>query len=82
MFDRCPGAARIRTPTLEIRPCPQCGEEIEIFSNDRVVACSACGCEIYNDIQSCIRWCRYARECVGDEVYERLMATLPAEKGT
>ncbi|KAF5059314.1 hypothetical protein DSECCO2_337390 [anaerobic digester metagenome] len=80
MFDRCPGASRLRTPTLEVRPCPRCGEEVEIFSNDRVVACSACGFEIYNDIQSCVRWCRYARECVGNEVYERLMSSLPPEK--
>jgi len=34
MFDRCPGAANIRTPTLTIKKCPQCGEEVEVFSND------------------------------------------------
>ena len=72
MFDRCPGNARIRTPTLEIRACPRCGAEVEIFSNDRVVACSECGCPVYNDIQSCVKWCRYARECVGEEAYRRL----------
>ncbi|HOV67068.1 MAG TPA: hypothetical protein PLI31_01760 [Methanoregulaceae archaeon] len=80
MFDRCPGAAQIRTPTLEIRHCPRCGEEIEVFSNDRRGVCSACGFEILNDIQSCVQWCRYARECLGDEVYGRLTNTQPSGK--
>jgi hypothetical protein len=41
-----------------------CGREIEIFSVDTHVVCE-CGFVAYNDTQSCIRWCRYARECVG-----------------
>jgi protein-arginine kinase activator protein McsA len=73
MFDRCPGTARIRTPTLEVRACPQCGAEVETFSNDRVVSCGECGCQVYNDLQSCVKWCRYARECVGEEMYRRLV---------
>ena len=27
MLDHCPGAANLRTPTLTIKKCPQCGEE-------------------------------------------------------
>jgi ribosomal protein S27AE len=72
VFDRCPGAARIRTPTLEIRKCPQCGEEVELFSSDPKASCGRCGFVIYNDIQSCIQWCKYARECVGEETYRKL----------
>lgn len=72
VFDRCPGAARIRTPTLEIRKCPQCGEEVELFSSDLKVSCGRCGFVIYNDIQSCVQWCKYARECVGEETYRKL----------
>jgi ribosomal protein S27AE len=73
MLYRCPGAANIRTPTLTVRKCPQCGEGIEIFSNDIAVKCSRCGFTVYNDIQSCIRWCKEARECLGDEMYRKLM---------
>ena len=29
---------------------------------------------IYNDALSCVQWCKYARQCVGEETYERLMA--------
>ena len=81
MPDHCPGAANFRTPTLAIKKCPQCGEEVELFSNDISVKCS-CGFVVYNDIESCIQWCKHAKECVGDEMYNKLMAqkNVPAQK--
>ena len=39
MLDKCPGTANMRTPTLKIKNCPECGEEIEIFSTDMKVNC-------------------------------------------
>ena len=72
MLDYCPGAANLRTPTLTIRKCPQCGEEVELFSNDVSVTCSRCGFVVYNDMMSCIQWCRYAQECVGPDMYRKL----------
>ena len=71
MLDHCPGAANLQTPTLTIKKCPQCGEEVELFSNDVSVTCSRCGFVVYNDM-SCIRWCKYAQECVGPETYRKL----------
>ena len=81
MLDHCPGAANIRTPTLAIKKCPQCGEEVELFSNDISVKCK-CGFVVYNDIESCIQWCKHAKECVGEEMYNKLMAqkNIPVEK--
>ena len=70
--DFCPGSAFIRTPTLTIKRCPECGAEVEVFSNDFKVICEGCGFTVYNDQQSCIDWCKYARDCFGEEVYERL----------
>ena len=71
-FDKCPGAANIHgTPSLKEKICPECGAVIEIFSVDMQVQCQ-CGFIAYNDTQSCINWCAYARECVGDEAYEQL----------
>ena len=70
----CPGAANIKgTPTLDVKVCPQCGAEIELFSTDVTQACKKCGFVAYNDIITCVKWCQYARECVGDEMYETLM---------
>jgi len=69
----CPGAANISgTPTLKIKKCPGCGDEVELFSTDQQQTCGKCGFIVYNNIQSCILWCDKARECVGDEMYERL----------
>jgi ribosomal protein S27AE len=80
MLDHCPGAANLRTPTLAIRKCPRCGEEVELFSNDVSVTCSNCGFVVYNDTISCVQWCRYARECVGEETYNKFMAQVKAQK--
>ena len=71
MLGRCPGSANLRTPTLSIKKCPVCGEDVEVFSSDTKVACDKCGFVIYNNIDSCIRWCKYARECFGEEMYGR-----------
>jgi ribosomal protein S27AE len=72
MFDKCPGASNIRTPTIKIKNCPQCNEEVEIFSTDIKVKCGNCGFTVYNDLESCIQWCRYAKDCVGEELYNKL----------
>ena len=72
MFDKCPGAAGIRTPTIIIKKCPECGREVEIFSNEMQTQCSKCGFTIYNDLESCVQWCQYAKECVGEEAYKKL----------
>jgi len=71
LIDRCPGSANIRTPTLAVKKCPRCGEEIEIFSNEVSASCGRCGLVVYNDQASCIRWCRYAEECVGPETVRK-----------
>ena len=80
-FDGCPGAANIRgTPELTEKICPKCGRVIELFSDEIQVACE-CGFIAYNEVQSCIRWCAYARACVGDEAYNKLMARAPGAGG-
>jgi arsenate reductase (thioredoxin) len=72
MFDKCPGAAHIRTPIIKVKTCPQCGNEIEIFSNEMQTQCRKCGRTVFNDLESCVQWCEYAEECVGEEMYRKL----------
>ena len=72
MIDKCPGAKDILMPTLNIKACPECGEEVELVSTDLKADCPRCGFTIYNDVMSCIEWCEYAKECVGGEMYNRL----------
>ena len=71
IMDGCQG--KPRTPTIREKTCPVCGNTIEIFSTDTQVACDKCGFVAYNDALSCVQWCQYARKCVGDEMYERMM---------
>ena len=70
MISFCPGSFGLKgTPNLKVKTCPECGAEVEVFSNMVKTACAKCGFPIYNDTISCISWCKYARECVGDELY-------------
>ena len=78
IMDGCQG--KPRTPTIEEKRCPQCGNLLEIFSTDTEVTCEVCGFVAYNDALSCVQWCQYARKCVGDEMYEHMMALAAAQK--
>ena len=66
--------------TLTERICPQCGNVIELFSVDTEVACDKCGFVAYNDTLSCVQWCQYAKQCVGEEMYEAMMAVARRNK--
>lgn len=59
----CAGIAHLRTPTLAVKKCPKCGNEVEIFSSDVDVQCSECRFTVTNDLNSCTRWCVYSKEC-------------------
>ncbi|MDR1604970.1 MAG: hypothetical protein LBS10_09340 [Gracilibacteraceae bacterium] len=73
MTSACPGAGGLRgNITISEKICPVCGREIEIFSCEPCAACE-CGFIAYNDRQSCIKWCAYARECVGEKIYQKFM---------
>ena len=69
-----------RTPTIHEKICPQCGHEIEMFSIDTQMACEKCGFVAYNDTLSCVQWCQYARQCVGDEMYGQMMKIAQQQK--
>lgn len=71
IFEGCMG--KPRTPTIHEKICPHCGNVIELFSIDIQVLCDHCGFVAYNDTLSCVQWCQYARQCVGEEMYEQMM---------
>ena len=78
MMEGCQG--KPRTPTIHEKICPKCGNVIELFSIDTQVACEVCGFVAYNDTLRCVQWCEYARKCVGDEMYERMMEIAAMQK--
>ena len=71
MMFKCPGIANIRTPTISIKKCPECGAEVELFSIDMKVDCPQCGRPVFNNISSCVEYCQYAEQCLGAENYEK-----------
>ncbi len=78
LMEGCQG--KPRTPTIHEKICPNCGEIIEIFSIDTRVPCEKCGFVAYNDTLSCVQWCEYAKQCVGEEMYEKMMEILTMQK--
>ena len=43
MDKKCLGPTNVVTTTLLIKQCPQCGSEVEFFSDEQQVRCSVCG---------------------------------------
>ena len=74
VFDKsCPGSRTIREPRPESISCPDCGREVEIWTDELKATCQGCGNKVLRAQQaSCIDWCPHAKECVGPEAYERL----------
>ncbi len=67
-------------PEVIEKTCPQCGAPVELFTVDTEVRCENCGFTIYNDTLNCVQWCKYARKCVGDEMYEHMMKVVEQQK--
>jgi NMD protein affecting ribosome stability and mRNA decay len=73
MTEGCPGADRFKKPVPEDIACPVCGEELEIWSDEFEAMCPKCRKKASRLGQSCLDWCKAARECAGEEVYKRYM---------
>ena len=67
-------------PEIYDKVCQGCGSEIELFTCDTQAVCEHCGFVVYNDTLSCVQWCKYARQCVGDAMYEQMMAIAERQK--
>ena len=74
MFDKCPGAKSFLQPKPEMTRCPSCGEEVEIWTDETKTTCPACKATVMRqEIPSCLEWCQYAKECVGERAYNKYM---------
>jgi len=77
---KCPGID-IRNLRVEEQVCKKCGYTVEIFSNELMVICPRCKAKIYREeIPSCIDWCNYARQCIGEEKYKELKPRIENKK--
>ncbi len=69
----CPGSSKIKNPMPEYLECPNCHNEVEIWSDEIKTRCSNCGFTVFKDrLPSCVDWCSHAEECIGTEAYKRL----------
>ena len=82
MTMKCPGQDS-RKLSVSIHKCPNCGNEVEIFSDELRVKCRKCGEMVYREqTPSCITWCASARQCIGEERWKELQeATKQKEEG-
>ncbi|MBI2909387.1 MAG: hemerythrin domain-containing protein [Chloroflexi bacterium] len=81
MSKSCPGSRAVREPTPEYINCPNCGEEVEIWTHELSRACSKCGTRVFREQRpSCIDWCPYAEQCIGPQVYASLKAPKAASE--
>jgi predicted RNA-binding Zn-ribbon protein involved in translation (DUF1610 family) len=70
----CPGAKVLRQPQPEMFDCPSCGEEVEIWTDEIRGLCHNCGRAVFREgYMSCLEWCKYGQDCVGEEAYDRYM---------
>ena len=65
---------------MAIKKCPECGADVEVFSSDVKVKCRNCGFVVFNDIQSCIEWCKHAEKCLGEPLYKQLKTAAEEKK--
>jgi predicted amidophosphoribosyltransferase len=81
LFRGCPGAVNIREVTPEDLTCPECGEEVEIWSDELTARCRHCGAEVTREQgPSCIDWCQFAEQCIGTDKYQRLKGERRGEE--
>ncbi len=72
MYSKCPGQDS-RKLRVALYKCPNCGADVEIFSDELRIKCRKCGQYVYREkTPSCIEWCAAARQCLGEERWRQL----------
>ncbi|MFB0567964.1 MAG: hypothetical protein ACETVM_05220 [Candidatus Bathyarchaeia archaeon] len=61
-FETCPEIRNFARPVPEYFPCPNCGGEVEIWSDEDIGICVTCNKEYGRPEkeQLCLDWCEYA----------------------
>jgi len=69
---RCPGSLVFMQPKPDTIPCVACGADTEIWSDEAEGKCPSCGATVVRYAsQSCVDWCKHARECLGEDKYKQ-----------
>lgn len=71
-FRRCPGSMAFAQPKIELVRCPFCSEDVEVWTDEAQGKCPKCGRAVCRTTtQSCIDWCKYAKECLGEDGHKK-----------
>jgi hypothetical protein len=71
-FKRCPGSLVFMQPKPDMIPCVACGADTEIWSDEAEGKCPSCGATVVRYAsQSCIDWCKHAKDCLGEDKYKK-----------
>ena len=74
MIFNCPGSSKFKQPEPEIIKCPSCSSEVEVWTDEIQAVCLNCKKTIMRESgASCLNWCKYAKECVGSQTYDKYM---------
>lgn len=77
MVFECPGSGQIKHPRPESIKCPFCSEDVEIWTDEIETICPNCKRLVTREQkQSCLEWCSYAKECVGENKYSAYMKNI------
>jgi HD superfamily phosphodiesterase len=68
----CPGSKNLKQPKPEIFTCSNCGEEVEIWTDEIKGTCLSCGkVAMRKNAMSCLEWCKMAADCVGEDTFNK-----------
>lgn len=74
MISECPGSRFFKQPEPEIVKCPTCSAEVEIWTDEVKATCKNCQTVVTREQgQSCLDWCKFAKDCVGEELYKKYL---------
>ncbi len=72
MTSKCPGQD-FRELRVSLHKCPNCGADVEIFSDEIRTKCQKCGELVYREkIPSCIDRYASASQCLSEERWKEL----------
>ena len=78
---RCPGSMSFSQPKPEVLKCPDCDGEVEIWSDEATGTCPKCSKTVIRTMtQSCVDWCKFAKDCLGDEKFKKYGAMKAAQR--
>lgn len=82
MTAKCPGSQSFSQPKPEDAKCPFCGAEVETWSDEVKTTCTKCNKTFLREgKETCLDWCKYAKQCVGERVYKKYLENKKIKKG-